>query len=187
MTVVRARTGAVLCVTGLATLLTGCASSTSEVRRADAGTMAIEGVGVVETFTPVETSEHVIDASEAAIWPVLPEVFTQLGIEVTETKEAQFITGNPRFRPRRIEGERLSTFIECGRDHGGPYADQHEVWMTVMVQLLRAPGGSTRVTTLVNGSARSRNLSGNVIPCTSKLALEARIAELVTEKLAGRD
>ena len=45
-----------------------------------------------------------------------------------------------------------AAFLECGRDHGGPYADQHEVWVTFMVQLLRDPSGSTNVTTLLNGS-----------------------------------
>lgn len=169
-------------------VLAGCASGTG-IRRADSGTTAIVGEAgpgmVVETFTPVETTEHVVAATEPEIWPLLPAVFDDLGIEVTEVKEAQFILGNPRFRPRRIDGERLSTFLECGRDHGGAYADQHEVWVTVMVQLLRAPDGRTRVTALVNGSAQPRNVTGNALPCDSKLTLEARIAELIRERLSG--
>jgi hypothetical protein len=141
--------------------------------------------GQVETYRPVEESEQIIDASESEIWPHLPAIFEELGVEVTELKEQQLIIGNPRFKPRRIEGERLSTFLECGRDHGGPYADQHEVWVTFMVQLLRDPSGSTNVTTLLNGFARPRNVSGNDLPCTSKLVLEALLVELINERLAA--
>jgi len=176
-------------VFSLAALLgtSGCASSGSGASgRAAVSQMAI-GDGQVETYRQVEESEQVVDAPESEIWPHLPAIFDELGVEVTEVKEQQRIIGNPRFKPGRIEGERLSTYLECGRDHGGPYADQHEVWVTFMVQLLRDPSGGTRVATLLNGFARPRNVSGNDLPCTSKLVLEARLVELINARLGEAD
>lgn len=165
-------------------IATGCASAGSGGPvRADSGSLEIPGVGTVETFTPVETLEQTVDATEAEIWPYLPAIFEQLDIEVTEVKEAQRIFGNPRFRPGRIEGERLSRYVDCGRDHGGAYADQHEVWLTFMVQLLRAPDGGTEVSTLLTGSARPRSVNASELPCRSKKVLEARLIELINEQL----
>ncbi len=99
--------------------------------------------------------------------------------------QRQLIMGNPRFRARRVGGERLSTYIECGRDHAGPYADQHEVWLTLMVQLLRHPEGGTNVATLVRATARPRNVTGTALPCRTRGTLEAKLLGLISERLAG--
>ena len=161
----------------------GCASSGSGASSRTAVSQMAISDGQVETYRQVEESEQIIDARESEIWPHLPTIFEELGVEVTEVKEQQLIIGNPRFKPRRIEGERLSTYLECGRDHAGPYADQHEVWVTFMVQLLRGPSDNTNVATLLNGFARPRNVSGNDLPCTSKLVLEARLVDLINDRL----
>lgn len=174
----------------LAAVTAACASSGSGpegTTRSGPGTVAIAGSGgpnmVVETYTPVAQSEHAVAAREVEIWPHLQSIFDQLEIEVTEVNASQRIMGNPRFRPRRIEGERLSTYVECGRDHAGAYADQHEVWLTFMVQLLRGPDGGTNVATLLTGTAQPRSVSASALPCESKQVLEPRLVALINERL----
>ncbi len=173
-----------------AAVLAGCATTSGGAPRQDTGRIAIESIGVqnVELYTPQSQYEEVIAATEADVWPHLEPAFEGMGVEVTEVKADQWIAGNPRFRPRRIQGDRLSTFLECGNDHGGPYADQRDVQMTFMAQLLRAPGGGTNVTVLVTGVARPRNVSGADLPCSSKGVLEKRlVAELQAAVAGGRD
>jgi len=93
--------------------------------------------------------------------------------------------GNAGYLARRVEGKRLSIYLECGSDFTGPYANQHDVTLSLMVQLTSAPENETVVTTVVNASAKPRAVSGTRLRCTSKRSLERRVVELIAEKLAG--
>jgi len=162
----------------------GCASTGTAPGRATGGVqpMAISGT-TVETYTPDAVYEESVGARESEIWPHLAAVFDQLGVEVTEVKQPQWIMGNPRFRARSLDGQRLSRFVDCGRDFSGVYADQYEVTMTLMVQLLRGQGDGTNVNVLLTGSAQSRSTSGSSVRCTTNRTLEARLVQLIREKL----
>lgn len=176
-------------VAGLAAVVVaaGCATSGASGTRQDTGRIAIESMGVqnVEIYSPRTQYEQVIPAPEPDVWPHVRAAFEALEVEVTEVKPDQWIMGNPRFRPRRIQGERLSSFLDCGRDHGGPYADQYDVQMTLMTQLLRAPDGGTNVNVLLTAMARPRSVSGADLPCTSNRELEKRLVDVIAAGVAG--
>ena len=61
-----------------------------------------------------EPSSDVVTAPVDSVWMALPEVYERLGVsaELIDRRARQF--GNQRFNPRRIEGRRLSRYIECG-------------------------------------------------------------------------
>ena len=182
----RSVTGGVACALGALTAL-GCGSVGTPALEAPPGgarTVQVGGVAV-ETYTPDGPYARTVAAPESEVWPHLRAVFDQFGVEVTEVKRSQWIMGNPRFVAARIEGERLSSFMDCGRDHMGPHADQHEVTVTLMTQLLRDPSGGTSVNVLLVASARPRAYAAAPIPCTSNRALEQRFVALVEERLAG--
>jgi hypothetical protein len=169
----------------LTLVMTGCGSAgtgTVAAPTAGARTLAVGGA-TVETYNPEKPYEEAVEARERDVWPHLRPVFEQLGVEVTEVKRTQWIMGNPRFSPARLDGDRLSTFLECGRDHAGPYADQHQVRLTLMVQLLRTPAGGTNVNVLLTGSAQPRNYAANPILCESNGTLEARLVALIRQRL----
>ena len=127
--------------------------------------------GVMETTLP---------ASLSAVWTILPEVFDALDIDVTRIDASTGVMGNPGYRARRIEGERMSLWLDCGRGLVRPYADAYEVRLTVIVQLLPSPDGGTTVRTTVDAYARDRSVNGSAVHCLSWGTLERRIAQLAT-------
>lgn len=149
-------------------------------------TVAVPGSGEIEIHTDSWQTEETVIATPREVWAVLPSVFDLLEIEATEIDPRQRIMRSELVRPRRIEGKRLSTYVECGRDFGGAYADTRDLTLSFGVQLLSGPNGSTLVSSVLTGSARPRGFSGQPVPCQSKRTLEARLLELIGERIAAR-
>jgi hypothetical protein len=117
------------------------------------------------------------------VWAVLPAVFAQLGIETTRVDAGEGVIGNPSYRARRIEGQRMSTYLDCGRSFGRDYADQYTVTLGVLVQLVPTADGRTVVRTVLDAYARDPSQNGPAVHCITWGSLERRIGELVAERL----
>jgi hypothetical protein len=129
--------------------------------------------------------QQTVVASVAQAWAVLPSVLAQLEIEANRVDSREAVMGNTGYRARRIEGERLSRYFDCGRTLGREYADQYSVTIAVMVQLVPAGESATTVRTFLDAYARDQSVSGNSVHCITKGVLERRVAELVAERLAS--
>jgi hypothetical protein len=129
--------------------------------------------------------QRTVDASIVDAWAVLPEVLAQLEIEANRVDSREAIMGNTGYRARRIEGERMSRYFDCGRSFGTEYADQYAVTLAVVVQLVSSADGGTIVRTFLDAYARDQALSGNSVHCITKGSLERRVGELVAERLAS--
>ena len=129
---------------------------------------------------------RLVAAPVDSVWRVLAEVYDRLGIPVAQSDPGQREFGHPGFRARRIEGKRLSRYLNCGRSISGPLADQYSVTLSVLTRLTEAEGGTMVVTTVV-GAAKSRETSsGGAVPCRSQAGkLEVRLVELIVEVLEG--
>jgi hypothetical protein len=128
--------------------------------------------------------QRAVDGSLTEVWAILPAVFEQLGIEATRVDSGEGVIGNPSFRTRRIEGRRLSEYLDCGRAFGREYADQYSVTLGVLVQVLPTQRGGTVVRTVLDAYARDPGQGGNSVHCITWGSLERRIGELVAERLA---
>jgi hypothetical protein len=129
--------------------------------------------------------QRTVVASVAQAWSVLPAVLAQLEIETNRVDSDEAVMGNTGYRARRIEGERMSRYLDCGRSFGREYADQYSVTLAIMVQLVPMTDGSTSVRTFLDAYARDQAMSGTPVHCITKATLERRIGELVAEKLAS--
>jgi hypothetical protein len=121
-----------------------------------------------------------LDAERA--WLELPAVYRILGLPVHELVRAERRIAVNAFEPRRIEGERPSRFLDCGRGPtGGEYADGYQVHLWIESRLVAAASDPARVTvqSKLTANARPRAVSGNPVPCSSLGRLERRIAELL--------
>ena len=129
--------------------------------------------------------QRTVAASIPDVWAVLPAVFAQLEIETTRVDSSEGVIGNPSFRPRRIEGERLSRFFDCGRAFGREYADAYAVTLGILVQLAPSADGGTIVMTVLDAYARDPSVGGNSVHCITWGSLERRIGDLVAERLTS--
>lgn len=169
------------------TVLTACASGSGdrpapapETRTSVTVSGAFGNLGNTPTFTEPGVGSRVVPAAVDSVWEVLPRVYEQLGIPEPGEDRARMTFGSQAFRARRVEGERLSRYIDCGMGPTAvPNADSYQVALTVLTTLSRAGDGGTEVTTMVDANARPRAVAGNPIHCQSKGVLEMRVAQLV--------
>lgn len=125
-----------------------------------------------------------VPAAIDSVWMTLPIVYEQLGVPATLVDRARHRIGNTRFSQRRIEGNRLSSYIECGYGvTSANNADTYLVTMSITTNISAVEGGGTAVQTLIDASAKPLEVSGNAVRCASKGTLEKRILELVTAAL----
>lgn len=112
-------------------------------------------------------------------WAALPNAYAAVGLTgaaVVDEATRQFGVG-PVTLPRRLNDAPLSRFVDCGSSRFVPNADSYAVRLQVTTQLVAEGAGVTRLLTVVEGAARSREMSGNPVLCTSTGELERRIAQ----------
>ena len=175
-----------LTIAATAAILSGCASSgpTRTPLVPETVTQVADGVFTIEIFNKPGVGARMVPAPIDSVWDVLGEVYQRLEIPVALRLPAQRVLGNRAFRARRIEGKRLSTYLDCGRGMTSvPYADEYAVTMLTLTQLSRGDAGGTTVETTVDGWAKPRAVSGDPLHCASRGSLELRVAQLVVELL----
>jgi len=128
--------------------------------------------------------QPVVDARPVAaplerVWTVLGSVYVGLGIQLSVSDRKRFELGNAGFRARRIDGKRLSTYLNCGSGVTGEHADDYDVTLKVITRLVPYGNSSTVVATLVDASAKARDVSSVPLPCGSLGILETRILEQI--------
>ncbi len=165
---------------------TGGSSGPAPVERMGV-TSGVGELGSTEMHNEGGFAMHGIDHAPDSVWAVLPEVYERLGIDEAGAVPAERLYGARNVRVRRIEGQRLSTFIDCGTGPTAtPRADEYDVRMTVVTRVLDGEAGASRLETTVQAAARPRGVSGNPVDCASRGSLEARIATLVNLALLER-
>lgn len=128
-----------------------------------------------------------IDASRARTFAALQAVYGTLGFETDFLDSSRTALGALRSRPpRRLAGNRLSTYLTCGRSMIGENADTHRVTVAVVTYLRDVSPTITDIGTGMTGMAQDlTGASNQPAPCSSLNVLEARIAELVREQLTA--
>ncbi|HEY7767312.1 hypothetical protein [Longimicrobium sp.] len=111
-------------------------------------------------------------------WAALPGVYEGLGLSgagIVDPGQRRFGMG-PATMPRRVNGERLARFLDCGHTVSMPNADAYAVTVTMITQLNAEAPAATRVQTVLEATARPRDTAGNEVTCTSTGHLERLIA-----------
>ena len=112
-------------------------------------------------------------------WQALPAVYAALGLSgagIIDEEQRRFGAG-PLTLPRRVNGDRVSKFLDCGATVSMPNADAYAVTVQVVTQLVGEGEAGTRVQTVMEAAARPRDTAGNTVGCTSTGQLEQVIAE----------
>jgi hypothetical protein len=143
-------------------------------------TSQIGNMGITELHTEPGRAAHTLPLPPDSVWRSLPRVYEMLGIAEAGAVPDERLFGARNFRPRRIEGNRLSRYIDCGMGATAtPKADEYEVTMTLVSEVQPAGDAGTTLETLLQASGRPRAAAGNRVSCQSNGTLEKRIAELV--------
>jgi hypothetical protein len=129
---------------------------------------------------------RLVDVPLDSVWLALPRVYELLGIPDAGADSEQMTFGNPGYRARRVEGKRLSNYIDCGMGSTAiPKADDYQVTLSVLTRLTPGEDGGTMVVTTLEATGKPRAVSGNPLYCQSKGTLEKRLGDLVVWVLVG--
>ncbi len=149
-------------------------------------TAAAGAMGGLRMYNEPGVGSRLVDAPLDSVWLALPKAYDLLGIPDAGVDPERTMFGNPGYRARRIEGERLSKYVDCGMGAtAAPNADQYDVTVSVLTPLTPGEDGGTMVVTTVEATGKPRAVSGNPVYCQSKGTLEARVAQLVVWVLVG--
>ena len=164
--------------------VSACASSSGSSPQSAVETVRVEGAGNLRINASTSEAVATFVAPLDRVWRALPVAYEAVGVPVTMVDPATHRLGNEGFKIRQtIAKAPLSRYLDCGNSQGFPNADSYEVQLTVMSRAAPGDAGSTKVTTVVDASARPINYRQSFTRCTTKGALEAKIAEVVKEQL----
>ena len=147
--------------------------------------VATGGVGEASLRTGMETvTARSVDLPPEQVWAVLPAVYEELGVQLSVYDTVNMQIGNTGFKPRRIGGERLSRYLECGRGMtAASNADRYEVTASLTTRVTESDDGGSLIWTEIHAQAKPRDVSGHPVRCATKGTLETRIVEAVQERV----
>lgn len=135
----------------------------------------------LETTHEASISSRTVRAAPEAVWALLPGIYEQMGIPVTQVDTGAKVIGTANRRLRRIDGQSLTTFFHCSSSYST--AASLDVYVTVRTQVSDGGGGTSLLRTEGGAYAQGTG-AGSTVRCGSTGLLEARIAQRVQE-LAG--
>lgn len=171
----------------LAAAAGGCASGSGGEREPipeqTRTVMRVAGYQPIEITNEAGLGVRTIEVAAETVWGVVGGVYAQLDIPVEQSDPRAMQIGNPGYTARRVERDRMNTFVDCGHDLAGPLANQYDITLAVATRLAAKGPESTQIVTMVDAYGRPRAVSGNTIHCQSRGELEKRIAQRIAEAL----
>lgn len=173
-----------LATLALPLLLSACSTapsaSSTEGRLTDAGGAAHRIV------TEGALAERTFEASAGDVWRTLQLAYQEMEIPVTGVREDVHRLETMNLVTRRIDGDPISTFLDCGSGVAGPRANTWGVSLTLVVTVRPGETSGSRLRIETDGWAEPRGTSGTSVHCQSRNELEDRIFENVSRRLAVR-
>lgn len=180
----------------VAAALGGCASSGSSstdltpASRTSTQTLVGAGGGsaAVNLVNDANALSTEIAGSVDVTWNALQSVYASLEIPLSMRDEQKKTLGNTAFRTRRRIGPvPMIRALDCGGESGMPNAETYDITLELSSLVTPSAGGTARLQTLVQASARRVTGGGsNPVRCSSIGGLEEKIAEMVQKIVAGK-
>lgn len=167
--------------------LAACASSTprGETRQTDVrvATQVDDAARNIVIQNESSVSSYTLKFPVARVWRALQEVYQELELPVSEFDPDRKRMGHEGFAATRIDGERMSRYMDCGLGMTGPNADRFDIRVTLYTTL-NSFGEDTELIIDVDGQGKPREYSGNWMHCGSQGELETLIVERLAARLA---
>lgn len=180
---------------GLAVVVGACASGDPEPvsRGIVEQPVTVSGADNAPYARVIITREDFVSRAEllaprAEAWEAVPTAFEEVGLPRPAMDRAAWAA---RIRGhlvrRRLGEERLSAYLDCGRDIGGEYADRHSVRLDVTMELRESGPEGTMVLTRVEATGQRTDGTGGTVRCNSRGTLEERLITTLQFRLVASE
>lgn len=158
-------------------LVASCASPSSGPAIPDPtrAVVRVSGFEHAEFWDEKDQNSITVPVSPEEVWRVLPNVYTGLEIPVTLRVPGELVLGNSGLQVRRIAGESMSHYVDCGTSLSGVIANRYDVTVSLQTRIQEGPEGGARVATVLEAWAEPRVTRGDPVRCRSKGTLEKEI------------
>ncbi|MDT8341913.1 MAG: hypothetical protein RQ751_10410 [Longimicrobiales bacterium] len=171
---------------------TACASSgttdnesTHRVQQSDVIAQLVGNTEVTPRSGPESReSRNLVAADLATTWRAMERVVSELKLPVGR-HDGNTGTIEVRGRLPRLDGRRMSDWVDCGIDLNGAVADQSYIDMVLTLQVVPAGEGQTVVDTHMIAQAQPRRNARARVPCTSRTTLEPWLVEQIARTALG--
>lgn len=128
-----------------------------------------------------------IPAPRAALWALIPAAYEAAGLpEPALDRGAWTARLQNHTATRRLGGDAMAYFLQCGNGPTGPHANSRRIRMTVQTALESLASGETRAHTRVDAIAISIEGAGAApLQCASTGMLERRINRALRDGAAA--
>jgi hypothetical protein len=142
----------------------------------------------VNLLSTTEVSSLAVAAPVEPTFQALTAAYATLGVPVTEIDQRARTVGNPSVRARRRIGTVAAVrAVDCGGDSGMPNAETYELRLAIRSRVVAGDGGGSLIQTTVEGTGRNATTAAaSEVRCSSKGAVEQRLAELVRAAVSGK-
>lgn len=128
-------------------------------------------------------SSDTLTVSPKSAWPALVQTYAALGVPLQGADRSRYMIATQYFHAHSsFGGERMSRWLECGSTMTGDIATTYEITLRFGSLLDTSVVGRTIVRTAVTATAIAPGTGTTPVQCSSRGALEKRIAALVASK-----
>ena len=128
-------------------------------------------------------SSDTLTVAPKAAWPALVRSYAAFGVPLQGADQSRYMIATQYFHAHSsFAGERLSRWLECGSTMTGDIATTYEITLRFGSLLDTSVVGRTIVRTAVVATAIATGTGTTPVQCSSRGALERRIAALVAAK-----
>lgn len=128
-------------------------------------------------------SSDTLTVAPKAAWPALVQTYAAFGVPLQGADRSRYMIATQYFHAHSsFAGERLSRWLECGSTMTGDIATTYEITLRFGSLLDTSVVGRTIVRSAVTASAIATGTGTTPVQCSSRGALEKRIAALVAAK-----
>lgn len=128
-------------------------------------------------------SSDTLTVRPKSAWPALVQTYASFGVPLQGADASRYLIATQYFHAHAsFAGERMSRWLECGSTMTGDIATNYEITLRFGSLLDTSVVGRTIVRTTLSATAIATGSGTTPVECSSRGALERRIAALVASK-----
>ncbi|HEY4216615.1 MAG TPA: hypothetical protein VGM67_05725 [Gemmatimonadaceae bacterium] len=126
-----------------------------------------------------------IAAPPATVWLAVKKAYLDLEIPVTLEDPAHHLIGNKNFyKSRKLAGQAMTQFVDCGNDMTGPKASTYRIYISSVTTVAANTKGGSNVQTLFVASGQNMaGESSDRIACGGTGRFEALFLKKIADEI----
>lgn len=171
-------------ITLIALVLLGCASPKGSTVIVPTERVLMTSEEGSMRSSMIARSVLTVEAPPDSVYLALRSVYKDLAVPLEfDIPRERRMGATDFYKTRRMAGQPISRFLNCGETFSGPAADSHRIYMTLVSTVTPSDSGSRLDIVFTASSQNLDGTSSDRLPCGTTGALERWMRDAVATKL----